>query len=90
MRALLGRNVSTHDAIDDLGERAISPEDQNLIVSFLDQFACKFDGVSGKLGDPIGERHVAFTQQFPKIDTLRTKRSFSGFGINDYSKHGNS
>ena len=80
---LLGRKGRTHDPVDGFGECSVAAEDEYLVISFLHEFARQFDGMSGELGDTIGEGHMPATQEVPQVDTLCTEGLFAGFGVDD-------
>ena len=88
LRFLGGRQRRTHDAIDGFGQRAITAEDQYLVVSFLHQLTRQLNRMTRIFGHAIRKGQMALTQQMPQVDALRTEVVLARFRIDDDAQHG--
>ena len=88
LRLLFRRKNGSHDAVNGFRERAVSSEDEYLVISFLYQFARQLDCMPRIFGNTVGKRQMPFTQQVPQVDALCAEVILSRFRIDDDAQHG--
>lgn len=87
-RLLFRRKNGSHNAVNGFGERAVSSEDENFVISFFYQFSRQLDCMPRIFGNTVGKRLMPFTQQVPQVDTLCAEVILSRFRIDDDAQHG--